>query len=134
MSGEGRECDCDYWYSKHRWHCSTNHPPADTASTGADVEALGTFLAGLVDGAVDELAQEIATSDWLAAHDAATADRVRRETEEHWAKVTVMRDGAAIREAAERAWDEGWTYAFDDHGPMNGNPYRRARIAREQGR
>jgi hypothetical protein len=21
------ECDCDYWHSKHRWHCATNYPP-----------------------------------------------------------------------------------------------------------
>lgn len=23
-----RECDCDYWHSKHRWHCATNYAEA----------------------------------------------------------------------------------------------------------
>ncbi len=28
-------CDCDYWHSKHRWHCATNyHHPDCYQSTG----------------------------------------------------------------------------------------------------
>lgn len=75
-----------------------------------------------------DLPQRIARA--LAAHDAEVARAAAKEAEVRWMKVTVMRDGEAIREAAERAWDEGWTYAFDDHGPANGNPHRAARIAR----
>lgn len=75
-------------------------PPADTASTGADVEALARVLHDWVGGccverfdacvfdgtgAREEAARLLAypaMRDMLAAHDAATAERVRRETEE----------------------------------------------------
>lgn len=75
-------------------------PPADTASTGAGVEALARVLhdwvggccverfeACVFDGTVarEEAARLLAypaMRDMLAAHDAATAERVRRETAE----------------------------------------------------
>lgn len=43
-----------------------------------EIAALGTFLAGLVDGAVDELADAILASDWLADRDRRTAAKTLR--------------------------------------------------------
>lgn len=28
----GNPCDCDYWHSKHRFHCATNYPPGEATS------------------------------------------------------------------------------------------------------
>lgn len=44
-----------------------------------EIATLGTFLAGLVDGAVDELAAELLASDWLADRDRRTAATAVRE-------------------------------------------------------
>lgn len=46
--------------------------PAHTKAA-AEVRALGTLLAGMVDGEVDILAEYVITSPWLAAHDAQVA-------------------------------------------------------------
>ena len=101
-----------------------------------DVEALDALTTLITDVYTShplDIARVILVSDWLAAHDAEVARTAAKEAEIRWMKVAVMRDGEAIREAAEHAWDEGWTYAFAAADPMNGNPHRAARIAREAG-
>lgn len=66
----------------------------------------------------------------LATHDA----RVRAEVERRWMKVAVMRDGEAIREAQERAYDEGvaagQVWGRGVNAPYPHNPYTAARAAR----
>ena len=112
---------------------ATDHTLTDAGGVEA-LDALTTLITDVYTSHPLDIARVILVSDWLAAHDAEVARTAAKEAEVRWMKVTVMRVGEAIRVAAERAWDEGWTYAFDDHGPMNGNPHRAARIAREEGR
>lgn len=99
MSGEERTCPCGCPRDMHLGEvgCPCGLPdeppcsPADTASTGADVEALDELAALELAEEIWEdeptdaeqlLMQRVLTSDWLAAHDAAMAERVRRETAE----------------------------------------------------
>ena len=68
----------------------TSETPAQPpAAPESDVRTPREALADLIWHNTDEpmwsamvLAEQFMTSDWLAAHDAATADRVRRETAE----------------------------------------------------
>ena len=57
MSG----CDCDFWDSKHRWHCGTNYPtPAPVAGETTD--------AGVGEGLTVEQASALVGDDiayWL---------------------------------------------------------------------
>lgn len=75
-----------------------------------------------------EQARAILASDWLAAHDAEVARTAAKEAEVRWMKVTVMRDGEAIREAQADAYDKG-VAAGQEWGrrvnaPYPRNPYR----------
>lgn len=96
----GDECNCGYGgvHEPLNRRCAAfdpNHPdvvPAPVAAepTGgvgltAEERALGTFLAGLVDGAVDELAAEILRSDWFAARLATARAEGAREHRVEWA-------------------------------------------------
>lgn len=69
------------------------------------------------------------------------AERVReaeRRAEERWMRVTVMKDGEAIREARADAFDEGYrAAAYDertsDYEVRTPNPYRADRLDRDGG-
>ena len=74
---------------------------------------------------LEELAAEVAKVEAELA--------AAREAEARWMKVTVMRDGEAIREAKAEAWDEGFEagiehaadyYVGDLEMETPTNPYR----------
>lgn len=122
------------------WEPPPASPPAVAASTGADMEALAHVLHDWVGGccverfeacvfdgtgAREEAARLLAypaMRDMLAAHDAATAERVRRETAEG---IHAEYDGYLPSEALSPAWIAGWHAATRHHA---------ARITREQAR
>ena len=87
--------------------------PAEPMADAGDVEALGTTLAGVCDGAVDEVARYVLASDWMRKHDADVAARAIEGAAEafatgDWSEAFAVGD-AEDDESAVRA-TEAWLH------------------------